>query len=57
MENYEYKRMISRMNEIQPSDKAVVLLIMDCGGDVSIATAGEPDAIQGCVKYLKKEEK
>lgn len=40
MNTEEHKRLIARMNEAQPSDRAAILAIMDCGGDTRISTFG-----------------
>lgn len=42
----EHKRLICRMNEVQPSDKAAILVVMDCGGDIRIGTFGDNDDIE-----------
>lgn len=41
----EYKRLIARMNEIHPSDRAAILITTDCAGDIHTATFGDPDEI------------
>lgn len=47
----DYNRLIARMNEIHPSDKAVILATMDCAGDIHTATFGDPDE----VAFLRKK--
>ncbi len=42
MKTEEHKRLIARMNEVQPSDDAAILITMDVGGDIRFATFGEP---------------
>ena len=34
------------MNEVQPSDKAAILVVMDCGGDIRIGTFGDNEEIE-----------
>lgn len=51
MKTEDYKRLVSRMNEIQPSDKAAILITMDCGLDIHTATFGEPAEIA----FLRKK--
>lgn len=51
MKTEDYKRLVARMNEVQPSDKAVILITMDCGLDIHTATFGEP----GEVAFLRKK--
>lgn len=34
------------MNEVQLSDKAAILVVMDCGGDIRIGTFGDSDEIE-----------
>lgn len=46
MKTEEYKRVIARMNEVQPSDKAAILAVMDCGGDIRIGTFGDPEEVE-----------
>lgn len=46
----DYKRLVTRMNEIRPSDKAAILLTMDRDLEVHTATFGEP----GEVAFLRK---
>lgn len=46
MQQEEHKRLICRMNEVQPSDKAAILVVMDCGGDIRIGTFGDNDDIE-----------
>lgn len=46
MQTEEHRRLISRMNEVQPSDKAAILVVMDCGGDIRIGTFGDSDEIE-----------
>lgn len=47
----DYKRLVTRMNEIQPSDKAAILITMDSGLEIHTATFGEP----GEVSLLRKK--
>lgn len=49
MNTEEHKRLIARMNEAQPSDRAAILAIMDCGGDIRISTFGNNTDI-GCLR-------
>ena len=42
MTNEDYSRLIRRMNEVQPSDKAAIVASLDCGGDIVISTMGDP---------------
>lgn len=46
MTNEDYSRLVRRMNEVQPSDKAALLVTMDCIGDVTISTMGEPQQVE-----------
>lgn len=46
MQTEEHKRLICRMNEVQPSDKAAILAVMDCGGDIRIGTFGGNEEIE-----------
>ncbi len=41
----DHKRLVSRMNEVQPSDRAAILVTMDCGGDITVCTFGEPKSL------------
>lgn len=45
MKTEDYKRLVSRMNEVQPSDKAAILVTMDCGGNINVSTFGEPKSV------------
>ena len=38
----DYKRLITRMDEIKVSDKAAVLVVMDASLEIHTATFGEP---------------
>ena len=51
MQTEEHRRLISRMNEVQPSDKAAILVVMDCGGDIRIGTFGDGEDIE----YLRTQ--
>lgn len=46
MQNEEYYRLVRRMNDVQPSDRSAILVVMDCGGDIKTSTFGEPDAVK-----------
>jgi hypothetical protein len=54
MKNEEHQRFKSRMNEVQPSDKAAILVTMDCGGDIRINTFGEPAEVGDLRKRIKE---
>ena len=41
MTTEDYKRAIARINEVQPSDKAVIVAVLDCGCDITISTMGD----------------
>lgn len=47
----DYKRLIARMKETHPSDKAVILITMDCAGDIHTATFGDPEEVD----FLRKK--
>lgn len=59
MTNEDYSRLVRRMNEVQPSDKAVLLVTMDCLGDTTISTMGAPrdvDELKRRVGKMLSEE-
>lgn len=53
MQTEEYKRLTCRMNEVQPSDKAAVLIVMDCGKDFRVSTYGEVRDIQALKQWAQ----
>lgn len=46
MLNEEYSRLVRRMNDVQPSDRSAILVVMDCGGDIKTSTFGEPESVK-----------
>ena len=52
MKTEDYKRLISRMNEVQPSDRAAILITLDYDLEVHTATFGEPAEVSFLIKKM-----
>lgn len=54
MNMLDYTHLMQRVGDLHPSYRAVVIVSMDCGNDITVGSYGHPDDIQYLKDYIKE---